>query len=114
MLKIKIRKRKVSSNNSGSVAIETAFILPIMIFLVFSIFEFGLIMYTRAAVNAATAEIGRLQMIGTGNNLSDLEQEAKKAKSKKVEVPFDQAVAASDEAAPTEEAKAKKAAKKSA
>ena len=68
MKKFRYRFNQVSGANSGSTAIEMAFILPIIMLLIFSLIEFGMIMYVNAVINNSIMQGSRLGMTGDSYN----------------------------------------------
>jgi Flp pilus assembly protein TadG len=52
-------------DEKGASAIEFAILLPIFIFLIFSIIEFGFLMFINSLVNNAVTEAGRLGITGS-------------------------------------------------
>ncbi len=58
------RYRAFMRKEDGSFAIEMAFILPIIILITFTTIEYGMMMYARNLVQAATAKAARSVMVG--------------------------------------------------
>ena len=57
--------KSLRRNCKGSSAIEFAILFPIFIFLIFSIIEFGFLMFLNSVVNNAVTEAGRVGITGS-------------------------------------------------
>ncbi len=60
-------------SNKGGVAIEFAFVLPLLIILLFGIIEFGLIIYDKAIITNASREGARAGIVMAETRLSSSE-----------------------------------------
>lgn len=56
--------RRFWHDRKGVISIETAFVLPVFLFLVFSGIEFGLVLYQRSVIESTVHDIARLALTG--------------------------------------------------
>lgn len=59
--------KNISSNCQGGAAIEMAFILPVMVMMLFGIIELGRLMWAESVLHYAVAEAARCRSIDTAN-----------------------------------------------
>jgi Flp pilus assembly protein TadG len=69
-----MRKLKLKSDKSGTIAIEMAFILAIFIFLIFNIIEYGTLFYLSSRVESAANKAARVGMTGNLYGAKDREE----------------------------------------
>lgn len=58
--------RRLKKDERGVAAVETAFTFPLMLLLLFGIFEIGRLVYTQAALNFAAEEATRFAVVREG------------------------------------------------
>jgi len=56
--------RRYFSNKRGQTMVEFALVLPILLLLIFGIFQFGMMLYSLESVNAAAREGARVAAVG--------------------------------------------------
>lgn len=70
-----MKRKKLIKNQKGASAVEFAFVLPLLLILLFGIIEFGLLLYNKAVITNACREAARetivLRSPKLDNNLRD-------------------------------------------